>query len=57
MRRVALAAIVLCSLPGSSLPVSGAEGLLGYYRQAALHGDTIVFNAESDLWKVPIEGK
>ena len=56
MRRVALAAIVLCSLPGSSLPVSGAEGLLGYYRQAALHGDTIVFNAESDLWKVPIEG-
>ena len=38
MRRVALAAIVLCSLPGSSLPVSGAEGLLGYYRQAALHG-------------------
>ena len=56
MRRVALAAIVLCSLPGSSLPVSGADGLLGYYRQPALHGDTVVFYAESDLWKVPVQG-
>ena len=40
------------------LPVSatGAEGLLGYYRQPALHGKTLVFHAEGDLWKVPVSG-
>ena len=51
MRRVALAAIVLYSLPASA-----ADGLLGYYRQPALHGDTVVFYAESDLWKIPVQG-
>ena len=51
MRQVALAAILL-----HTLPAFGADGLLGYYRQPALHGDTVVFYAESDLWKVPLEG-
>ena len=51
MRQVALAAILL-----HTLPAFGADGLLGYYRQPALHGDTVVFYAESDLWKVPLDG-
>ena len=51
MRRVALVAIAL-----HSLPAFAADGLLGYYRQPALHGDTVVFYAESDLWKVPVQG-
>jgi tricorn protease len=29
---------------------------LGYYRQPAIHKDTLVFVAEGDLWRVPIGG-
>ncbi|MAF09552.1 protease [Candidatus Poribacteria bacterium] len=28
----------------------------GYFRGPAIHGDTIVFTAESDLWRVGVEG-
>jgi tricorn protease len=28
----------------------------GYFRQPALHGDTVVFVAEGDLWTVPLAG-
>jgi tricorn protease len=37
-------------------PAAPAAGPLGYYRQPALHGDTLVFVAEGDLWKVGIQG-
>jgi tricorn protease len=33
-----------------------AEGFNGYYRDPAVHGDTLVFVAEGDLWKVPLAG-
>ncbi|MFB3431167.1 MAG: S41 family peptidase [Phycisphaerales bacterium] len=42
-------------------PVDEAEpvqqqGTLGYYRQPAIHADTVVFVSEGDLWKVGIGG-
>jgi len=35
---------------------ASAPGPLGYYRYPTLHGDTVVFVAEGDLWSVAIDG-
>lgn len=33
-----------------------AQGVTGYYRYPGVHGNTIVFTAEGDLWRVPADG-
>jgi tricorn protease len=49
---VGLIAGVATPAAAAALPASPR----GYYLQPALHGETIVFVSEGDLWKVPISG-
>jgi tricorn protease len=51
--RTALLMLFACALCVSAAPT---QGPLGYYRYPAIHGDTIVFTAEGDLWTVGVEG-
>ena len=52
-------ALVALALAGSwtGLGSAGAQAAVeGYYRQPALHGETLLFVAEGDIWKVDADG-
>jgi len=53
MRRVTSLTIVATL---TLAPAALGAGRQGYYRQPAIHGQTIVFVAEGDLWRTGIEG-
>lgn len=40
---------------GTAAPAH-AQGVQGYYRFPTIHGETVVFTAEGDLWRVPVTG-
>ncbi|MFO7893025.1 MAG: S41 family peptidase [Longimicrobiales bacterium] len=48
-----LAAVISAPLAAQA-PDSAAQN--GYYRQPSIRGDVVVFVAEGDLWKVPVNG-
>lgn len=56
MRSRLLTASLVFALAGSALAADTVPQTKGYYRQPTIHGDTIVFVSEGDLWKVPASG-
>jgi tricorn protease len=53
----ALGALTLAAFLASSAHSAGDAAVRsGYYRHPAVHGDTVVFTSEGDLWSVGIHG-
>ena len=50
---VIAASLLLCVVP---LNADNVPTRPGYYRFPAIHGDTVIFTAEGDLWSVSIKG-
>jgi tricorn protease len=48
--------LAACSAAAAAPATSEPSGHNGYYRFPSLHGDTVVFTSEGDLWSVGIHG-
>jgi tricorn protease len=52
----ALLPVAAILLALSASPLASQEPSAGYYQFPSLHGETLVFSSESDLWRVPVTG-
>jgi tricorn protease len=56
LHSVALAMLLPCALCSFARAADAPPLHRGYYTDPALHGDTIVFTSEGDLWTVSVQG-
>jgi tricorn protease len=56
MRRLTLHALATLAVALLAPALSAQPGVSGFYQHPTLHGETIVFAAEGDLWTVPVAG-
>lgn len=56
--RLIACSLTLCILGATPLLAADnpSTGRTGYYRDPALHGNTLIFTSEGDLWSVPLSG-
>jgi tricorn protease len=52
----AAAMLAMCCTASAVLSASEPSGRNGYYRYPSVHGDTVVFTSEGDLWTVALQG-
>jgi tricorn protease len=48
--------LIPCGGGSRTAPTDAGATRPGYYRDPAIHGDTIIFTAEGDLWTVSVKG-
>ncbi len=56
MQRKPLLTATLFALALAFAAAASAQPVKGYYRFPAIYGDTVVFTAEGDLWRVGVQG-
>ena len=56
LRLVVNLSVISLLISASVVAIGQEREHRGFYRYPAIHGDTVVFTSEGDLWSVPVQG-